>query len=70
VYVETAIGPSFFLTGTVEETDKLFEFWAPGSASGPVYRLFERRRPTSYPVRVIMTKGGAPQRAFENYVEH
>jgi len=60
-YVETAIGPSFFLTGTVEETEKPFECWAPGSASGPVHRFFEKRPPTSYPVRVIMTKGPHPK---------
>lgn len=62
-YIDTRIGPNFMLRGTFEDDGKDFECWAPGSANGPVHRFFERRPPTAYPVRVIMTHGPHPSDA-------
>lgn len=60
-YIETRVGPSFYLVGVLpEEDERAFECWAPGTAGGPVQRWFTRRSPDAYPVRVILRKRQHP----------
>jgi len=59
-YVRTRVGPTFRLSGRFEYSGQPFESWLPGSSGGPVFRFFERRDPTAYPVRVMLIHGPHP----------